>query len=164
MATSSVNYDPAFDAVTISLASLSDGAYRQSASRDNDAGASDRFNDISVGGKIRTGSVAPDVGSLITILAYGRNRDGGFTAGASGSDAAYTADGEEDELKFLDSITVDGDTATDYEFGPVSLAAVFGGVVPEQWGIVVLNETGQDLDSTGGSHIVEGKGIKYDST
>jgi len=140
---------------------LANGGYWQSASVDN---SSDKYIDAILGGSIRVGSSAPTAGSTIEIYAYG-SWDGGttFTAGCSGSDAAYTADGEEGLLRLVETIVVDADINIDYVFGPVSMAGVFGGILPAHWGLVVVNNTGQTLNSTVTNHVIEYQGVKYDS-
>lgn len=145
--------------VTITLASVTNGAFRQSAVVDN---SSNKYVDALVGGSVQVGT-SPTDKSTVAIFAYGERDDAGqYTAGCSGSDAAYTADGEEDELKLIEVITVDTTNDQDYEWGPVSVAQVFGGVLPRKWGIVVKNGTGATLNATGTNNEVKFQGIKYD--
>jgi hypothetical protein len=161
MATISMDYSAA-QTVTITLgdgsAGLANGAYRQSSVVDN---TTNKFVDALLGGFIRTGSVAPTVNSTIDVFVYGTYDGTNYTSGCSGSDAAYTADGEEDELRFLTAITVDTSTDTPYVFGPVSVAQAFGGVLPSKWGVVVRNGTGQALDVTAADHEIKFIGVKY---
>ena len=122
MATTSMNYSTA-QTVTITLTSLTDGSYRQSASVDN---GTNKYIDAHIGGSVQTGT-SPTAGNLIEIFAYGTYDGTNFTAGASGSDAAYTADGEEGLLKRLEVIEVDATSNQDYVWGPVSRSP--GGVL-----------------------------------
>jgi len=141
---------------------LADGAYWQSAAVDN---SSDKYIDALLGGSIRVSTTSPiTVGGTIEIYAYG-SWDGGttFTAGCSGTDSSYTADGEEGLLRLVETIVVDATLTADYVFGPISMAGVFGGTLPVKWGIVVANNTGQSLDGTLTNHKVEYQGIKFDS-
>lgn len=133
-------------AITFTLANLGNGSWRQSTAVNN---TSNLYDDALVGGSVQTGT-SPTAGGTIDIYAYGQY-DGSteFTAGASGTDGAYTADGEESQFKRVATITVDGDSNIDYEWGPVSIAAVFGGVLPQRWGLVAENNTGVALNSTG---------------
>ena len=150
-----------FVEITTTLASLTNGSYRQSASVDN---TGNKFLDVHIGGVIRSGSVAPTVDTTIDILAYGQNRTNtDFTAGASGADAAYTADGEESLFKLIGSIVVDVTTAEDYEFGPWPVANLFGGHLPPTWGVVVLNGIGQTLDTTESTSFIGYLGLGIDS-
>lgn len=158
MATTSVNYSAA-QTVTITLTSLADAAWRQSASVDN---GTNKYLDAHIGGSIQVGTT-PTAGETIQIYAYGSYDGTNFTAGASGSDAAYTADGEEGLFKLLEVIEVDATSDQDYVWGPVSVAEKFGGVLPETWGVVVKNDTGAALNATGTNNEVQFFGIKYDS-
>ena len=45
-----------------------------------------------------------------------------------------------------------------------SIASFFGGLVPRKWGFVIVNYTGQALDSTEGNHIKTYTGITYTNT
>lgn len=158
MATLSMNYAAA-GTVTITLASLANNSWRQSTVVDN---TTNKYIDALVGGSIQVGT-SPTSGNAILIYAYGTYDGTNYTAGASGSDAAYTADGEEGLLKLVESIVVDATSDQDYVFGPASLKDVFGGVLPSKWGIVVKNETGAALNATGTNNEVQFIGVKYDS-
>ena len=143
--------------ITITLASLADTAWRQSTARDN---TSDGFLDAHVGGSIRVGTGPITNGGKINIFLYGSYDGTNYTAGASGSDAAYTADGEQGLLLPLEQIVVDSSTGADYVFGPISAVERFGmRALPEKWGVIVENTTGDSLDSTGGNHHIKFNGI-----
>lgn len=51
-------------------------------------------------------------------------------------------------------------TSTTY-YKTFSVAQYFGGVMPRKWGFVVINYTGQALDSTEGNHTKSYTGITY---
>jgi len=155
MATATVSYGTPAN-LTITLASLATASWRESTYVDN---ATDLFVDVLVSGTIRSSGTA---GNTIDIYAYGYDGTA-YTAGATGSDAAYTADGEEDELIHVATITVDGTASQDFVWGPTALARKFGGVIPSRWGLVVRNGSGATLDATGGNHRITYVGIKYDS-
>jgi len=160
MATVSTQYYTK-QSITITLASLTDGSYRQSLAVDN---SSDKYVDAVLGGSIRTGGTAPTAGGTIEVYAYG-SWDGGttYTAGCSGTDLAYTANGEEGLLRLVETIVVDTDINTDYVFGPVSMASVFGGILPVQWGLVIVNNCGTSASLNASGHLIEYQGVKYDS-
>jgi len=153
-------YDTA-DTITITLASLADGSFRQSASFDN---TTDNFVDALIGGKIMTGT-SPSVNKSINVSIYATYDNGTtFTGGASGSDAAYTADGEESLFNRIATILVDATSDQQYVWGPRSVKELFGGVLPSDFGIIVENDTGAALNSTGGNHEIKFTGIKYDNS
>jgi hypothetical protein len=156
MPTISMDYSAA-KTVTITTASLANNAWRQSAAVDNTI---DLFVDALLGGSIQTGTT-PTVNTVIEVYVYGTWDGTNYTAGASGSDAAYTADGEEDELRFLTSITVDATSDQDYVWGPVSVAQAFGGVLPSKWGVVVKNGTAVTTNATGTNNACKFIGVKY---
>lgn len=141
--------------MTITLASLANASLRESDAVDN---STDLFLDALVGGKITTGT-SPTANRTIVIYAYG-SVDGGttFTGGAGGSDAAYS-DGEQVNMRVLAVISTDNTSDRTYEFGPVSVARVFGGHLPEHWGIVVENNTGASLNATGSNHEIRYQGV-----
>ena len=145
--------------VTITNTSLTNGSWRQSTAVDN---GTNKFIDAHLGGSIQVGTT-PTAGGTIDIYAYGTYDGTNFTAGASGTDGSYTADGEEGLLKFVTSIAVDATSDQDYVFGPESIAAVFGGVLPETWGIVIENNTGATLNATGTNNEIQFFGITYTS-
>lgn len=145
--------------VTVTMAGLASAAWRQSAVVDN---TTNRYLDALLGGSIQVGT-SPTNGGAIRVWAYGQWDTNKYTGGASGSDAAYTADGEEDEFRLLHTITVDATSDQDYEFGPVSVAQAFGGVLPDKWGIVVENATGVALNATGTNNLIRYQGVTLES-
>ncbi len=159
MAVSNITYSGAAGtAITLTLTSLANGSWRQSTAVDNTANL---YLDVLVGGSVQTGTT-PTADATIDIYAYGQyDGSGEYTAGASGSDAAYTADGEETLLRYVTSIIVDATSDQDYEWGPVAIASCFGGVMPQRWGLVVENNTGASLNATGTNNETLYTGIDY---
>jgi len=165
MATLSANYTAAAS-LTITLTSLADGAYRQSAEVTN---AANLYLDAHLGGSIQAGTVGAD-GSII-IYGYGSydatnhsggvgTTDAGITWGTTGNTSIFGYR----QLVLLAAIQTDStDDDNDLYWGPVSVASAFGGVLPTKWGIVVLNNTGAALHATGTNNEVQFMGIKYDS-
>lgn len=159
MAEAKIKYSIA-KSVAITLAALTDGSFRQSLVVDN---SSDLFIDAHLGGSIQVGS-APIAGNLIKIYAYGTYDGTNYTAGCSGADAGYTADGEEDLLRLVATIEIDGTANQYYVFGPISIADAFGGKLPQKWGIVVENNSGSALNATGTNNEVQFLGITFTSS
>jgi hypothetical protein len=155
MATQNIAYATR-SALTITLASLANNTYRESTEVSN---TSNKYVDVTLAGKITTGTT-PTTATAISIFAYagdGTIRAGGVT----GSDATWTPGGEEGQLKLIHTIIVDATSNHQYEFFVGGLAQHFGNVMPEKWGIVILNETGVALNATGGNHEVAFQGITY---
>ena len=143
---------------TITLTSLADGNWRQSAVVDN---TSNLYLDAWLGGSIQVGT-SPTDGNTISIYLYGTYDGTNYTAGASGTDLAYTADGEETLLRLADVITVDATSDQDYVWGPVSVSSVFGNSppgIPSKWGVVVKNDSGAALNATGTNNEVQFVGL-----
>lgn len=167
MATANVAYATSAG-ITCTVTSLADGGYRESAAVDN---GTNLYMDALVSGSIQVGAVAAD--GTISIFAYG-SVDGGtvYSGGLAGTDETITwgttpstssVEGF-NNLKLLGVVSVDTtDDNNDIEFGPFSVAAAFGGVLPKSWGIVVLNETGVALHATGTNNTFDYTGITYTS-
>ena len=160
-ATNKLKYGTQDVAIAIDIEGTTDGAAEESTSVDNSVNL---FVDTLVAGTIRTGSSAPTVDSTVDVFVYGTN-DGGtrFSGSATGVKKAYPDTGvpaqAKNQLKPLGSIVVSAATGEDYEFGPWSVASKFGGVLPEEWGIVMYNETGTTLDTTAGNFDISYQGV-----
>lgn len=133
-------------AVTITLAGLASAAGRASTFI-NFGTMSPVPLDAAVMVTIKSGAtvVAP---SSLTVYAYGGLTGAApFTDGVTGSDAAFTPSASTN-LKPLGIINA-GTAAASYTGGPWDLSAPFGGFLPINAGIVVVNNTGGTLDATG---------------
>lgn len=143
--------------LAITLTGLANGSWRQSAAWDNTANL---YQDLLIGGSIQVGT-SPLANSPIEIYSYARINDSTlYTGGASGSDAAYTADGEENLFRLLEVIFVDASSNEDYVWGPVSISALYGGWLPSKGGILVRNGTGATLHATGTNNVVNIIGVQ----
>ena len=140
------------ETVTITLTSLADGAYRQSASVDNSA---DSYIDMDIGFSIQVGTSPTADEALYLYLAPESDQDAEFSAGCSGSDSAYTADGEEGLLTLLAAVTVDATSDQDYVKGGIRVTA------PRKFCFVVRNETGAALNATGSGNYLTVTPITY---
>lgn len=97
------------------------------------------------------GAVAND--RAFYVFAYGSYDGTTFPEGITGSDAAYTILGAASALttalKLIGIIpAVPSNTNT---WGPFAVAPAFGGILPPEWGLVVLNFGGQTLAGSGNS-------------
>lgn len=147
--------------ITWTPASLADGSYDGSAKVDNGI---NKYVDVLVGGFITTGT-SPTATNLILLYLYATWDNGTtFTAGVSGSDGGTPDAGEEQNLVLVTVIEVDGTNDHRYEYGPFSVASFFGGRMPEEWGLVVKNNSGAALNSAAGNHEAKYTGIEYDVT
>jgi len=135
-----------------SLASSTSGAGRSSTAVNN---TSNLWLDALVFAAVKTSSSALANDKAVYVYAYG-TADGGttYTDGITGSDANFTATVGTGQypmaLRPLLTISTPSSSTT-YDAGPVSVAQAFGGVLPDHWGVFVLNITGQNLDASVGS-------------
>ena len=144
--------------ITITLTSLADSstAGRECTVVSN---TSDKFLDVLIMGKLKTqnaGSISAP--SAAFVYAYGSTDAGAtYPDTVTGADAAITLNSPT-QLKLLGVIYAAA-INTQYKGGPWSLAALFGGRMPEKWGIVVVNDTGTALTATSTDHVFQYQGV-----
>jgi hypothetical protein len=140
--------------ITITLASLANSGARASTVVDNTVNV---FLDALVSLVIKTGASGVVSTGSVNIYAYGTT-DGGtnYSDGATGTDAGITLTSPPNaKIIGVGSLVAN---ATTYKIGPFSVAAAFGGVLPDHWGIIVQNNTGGSFDSTEGNHTKDYQG------
>lgn len=149
-------------AMTITLASLATDANlvagRQSTVVAN---GTDDAIDALVGGKVTTGTT-PTAARQIEVWLFGSYDDAEYSGGAGASDAALTPDAKT-LLKLLIIIPTVNTSDKAYHWGPYSVAQAFGGVMPENWGVYIVHNTGVNLNATGGNHEVYYTPVNYES-
>lgn len=148
-------------AITCTVASLASSATagRQSAVVDN---SSNLFDDVLVFLALKTSSSALANDKAIYVYLWG-SEDGSTYSGSSAEgqgagDSAMTMDDPTNMI--LARVIPCPAVSTTYK-ALFSVAQFFGGVMPKKWGLFVRNYTGQNLDSTGGNHLVQYTGIYY---
>lgn len=159
-------------ALTISLASLADDNTNGVVGRQSDAvtNASNLDIDHSLAGKIRVGT-SPTAGRAIELWVVAP------VAIASGtptwpdtfgsSDAARTVTSRNvlfSAAAPLPSLIVDSTSNRDFFLRPTSIASLFGGVLPRQWVLWVLNRTGVALNATGSESWFEYERVQSQSS
>lgn len=166
MATATINYGTT-TTITCGVASLASSstfvAGRESTQIDN---TSDKFIDAHLQGFVTTGT-SPTASKTIAVYVWGSHTSLATTARdvLDGTDSAETITSENVRNGFLRiaaAMIVDATSNQKYEFGPVSVAALFGGVMPEYWGIFVAHDTAVALHATSGNHEFRYTGVKYD--
>lgn len=106
--------------------------------------------------RISVGAITPSASTNIIIYCYG-SEDGtnfeGPTTGATerlaGTDSAITLGSSSNNLRFLG--TINCHTASLIYDKMFNIAAAFGGTLPRKWAIVIQNQTGVALASSGHS-------------
>lgn len=131
---------------TLSANSLANGSARQSAA----VNLGTPVHDVLVGGSVKTASgTLSTTTPYVNLYAYAKTDSGNYSGGASGSDAAYTVPTEW-QLKLVGTYRFDT-AATIIYVHPTSLARLFGGVMPSDFGLVLHNACGLALDSSAGA-------------
>jgi len=116
--------------------------------------SSNLYLDALLSGVLVTSSSALANSKSAYIFAYAQlDSTPHYTDGVSGSDAGFTRT-DPPNLPFVAQVNLPA-TNTTYRFGPYSIAVAFGGVLPDHWGIVVFNDTGQNFN-TGTSFTYQG--------
>lgn len=88
----------------------------------------------------------------IYVYAYGLSYNANYTDEVTGTDAAFTLPSTPN-LKLLQIINYNVAANTVMYSSPFSIAAAFGGILPQKWGIVVNNQTGLALNGTAGQQV-----------
>lgn len=154
MSTAKPLYSGAASAVTITIASLASNAYRQSAAVDNSANL---YLDAVITGKIKSGASGTSATGFVTLYLYGYDGTQ-YSNNASGADAAFTPDLQANLLPLF-TLAVQAN-ATTYYFPYLSVAAAAGLLyLPQKWGLILFNGSGNALDTTAGNHALEYQGI-----
>jgi hypothetical protein len=148
-------YGTAADA-TITLASLATSSTKL-VGRESDAivNTSNLFLDYLCSGKITTGT-SPTTAKSIEVWAIASWDGTTWPSVFDGTDSAETIPSAEQKtalcrhLVFSCSTNATSDTA--YEWSGISLANVFGGVIPPKFAFFVTHDTAVNLNSTSGNH------------
>lgn len=105
-----------------------------------------------------TVGTTPTINTEIRVYVVALRDDSTWPDSVGATDAAWstatqgTGDGY---TKFAAVMRVDSTTSNRaYSFGPVSVASLFGGVMPKKWVVIVTHNTGVNLNSTGGNHVL----------
>lgn len=145
-------YGTSNQAITATITSLANNGQRQSTVVDN---TTNLYLDALVHVKVKSAAASTSATGYVNVYAYG-TVDGGttYSDGATGTDGSITLTSPPN-LRLIGVINVVANSTT-YQGGPFSVAAAFGGVLPQKWGIVVENKTAATLDATIGSAYYQG--------
>jgi hypothetical protein len=150
--------------ITCTLASLGNGSAQGSAAVNNSAavGGNGGYEDALVQLTLKTGASGVTAVGLVNVYAVA-STDGGTTYGENaGSNASVTLT-VPTNARLIGSINAVAN-ATTYKSNPMSVAAAFGGTMPQYWALIVQNETGGALDSTAGSFVLQYQGVYHQYT
>ncbi len=120
-------------------------AGRESTAVNNTANAVD----VIIGGHFAGPSSGAAAG-VIQVFAYGSWDDGTtWTAIITATDGNLTLTAtDKEQLRPVRSITTTTTASDVYKWGPVSLASVFGGTLPERWGLWGVHDAGGALTTS----------------
>lgn len=141
----------------ITLASLGNGATRQSTVIDN---TTNKYMDYQVGGKITAGTNS--AGYTIEVLVFAPYNDTTYPGPLGASDATIafnTRDEMFESCVLISTLTMDGTVNKVHYLHPISVAQAFGGWLPPKFGIVVNNLSNNTLNATGSNHVLSYKPI-----
>jgi hypothetical protein len=152
--------------ITVSPASLASSttlaAGRASTAVDN---STNLYVDALLSGKIRVGTT-PTANTIIAIYVWAQTDDTPtYPDSITGSDAAFSPSSAgiiPAYLKLAVALAVDSaTTGRDYTFSGISVAQLFGGILPQRWGVWITHNTAVNLDATAGNHVIKYQGVKY---
>ncbi len=156
MADNKANYQSS-STITATLASLGSSstwvAGRSSAEIDNTSGL---YLDRPVSGKITVGT-SPTAGTVIEVWLIPKLADGTYADTFTGSDAAVTVTSRGILMSYgilLASITVDATTTDRVYYFWSSIAGKVGTLPPKKYQLFFTHNTGVNLNSTGGNHVI----------
>lgn len=145
-------------AITITLTSLANGSYRQSAAVDN---TTNEYSDAFLYGHVKSNGTPLATGSY-SLFVYGSNDNGTtYSNNASGSDATFTPDSVNNLLLLATVITTATASLVSYWPGISVCQAARWTSLPSKWGIILLNNSNVALDGTAGDHVFSFQGINY---
>lgn len=122
--------------------------------------SSNLFVDALVTVKIKTHATTGVTNGVAYVYAYG-TVDGGtsYTDAVDGTEGAHTTI-TYPNLRLIGTVSC-ATVNTTYTGGPFSVAQAFGGVLPQKWGIVIMNQTGNTLNASGSSATWQGVYAQY---
>lgn len=139
-------YGPPQQEIIVTLNGLADDEYRESDVVDN---TEERFLDVFVQVQVNVTAGAPAGDKNCLIYAYGSVGGGApYSGRATGRNDSYSGQAGQliSNCPLLGIVTLDAASEV-FTSDVFSVASAFGGVMPEDWGIIVMNQSGQVLAS-----------------
>lgn len=126
------------------------------------------YIDALLSGRFKANNTAPTAGQIAVYVGAVLNDTPTYPDvfdGTASTETVTSADIRNSILRLAAVITTDTTSNRIYEFAPVSVASLFGGVLPQKWFVFVTHSMVQALNATasnGGQCWYQG--IKYTST
>ena len=111
-------------------------------------------NDVLLTGRFKANNTAPTAGQIAVFVGSLVNDSPSYPDVFDGTGSAETvtsADIRASILRWATTITTDATANRIYEFAPISIASLFGGVVPAKYFIFVTHSMVQALNTTAGT-------------
>ena len=127
---------------------------------------SNLYNDVLVQG-LWTCGTTPTANTSVNIYVWGSHTSAGTTAidviEGTASAETITSAGVLSSFLRLAAVGVVDSTTSDrgYPIGPFSVAALFGGNMPQFWGLFISHNSGVNSNTTAGNHVWKYTGVKY---
>lgn len=123
-----------------------------------------KYDDVLLAGKVTTGT-APTVNTNILIYVVAPIDDTptwpDVFDGTTSGETLTSVNMGSGFLKLAAVITVTATSDLGYHFGPVSVAQLFGGIMPYKFLVYTTHNTAVNLNATGGNHVFKTTGITY---
>lgn len=108
-------------------------------------------NDVLLAGRFKANNTAPTAGQIAVYVGAILNDTPTYPDvfdGTSSAETVTSADIRNSILRPVATITTDTTSNRVYEFAPVNIAALFGGVMPQKWWVFVTHSMVQALNAT----------------
>jgi len=108
-------------------------------------------NDVLLAGRFKANNTAPTAGQIVVYVGAVLNDTPTYPDvfdGTSSAETVTSADIRNSILRVAASITTDTTANRIYEFAPVNISALFGGVMPQKWWVFVTHSMVQALNAT----------------
>lgn len=126
---------------------------------------SNKYVDVLLSGRFKANNTAPTAGQILVYVGELLNDTeyGDVFDGTASTETITSAEIRNSNLKLAISIVTTATANRIYEFSGISLAQLFGGVMPPKWFVFITHSMVQTLNttSTNGGQCWY-KGIKYD--
>lgn len=138
--------------ITCTMASKTSGQGRRSAAVDN---SSNQYTDALVFVSLTPGTITAP--ASFAVYAYGSYDGTNYDTGGS-SDADYNTLAGDEAQKLLGVVAITANTTARGQW--FSVANAFGGTLPRNWGIIIVQTNCGTLSATEGNHVKQYVGVR----
>lgn len=129
--------------------------------------STNKYVDALVSGYWTCGTTGMTANTTCNIYVYAQQDDGptyqDVFDGTASAETVTSAGVLSGVVRLLGVLNIDSTTNNrTYYLAPSSVAACFGGVMPQRWGLFISHNSGATSNTTAGNHVWKYQGIKYD--